>query len=158
MASFGDWRWQDDLEDIQIFDEEQNLIDTVNLFIKDLRVGDAAQTTMALGMNLEVMPRTNFIIDYNYFDNLYARYDPTDRGTDGAPEAWKLPDYGTFDVFLSHSFDFAGFEANLTARMYNLFDSEYIADALDGGASNAATALVWFGNGRTFNLGVKVNF
>ncbi|MCF6294387.1 MAG: TonB-dependent receptor [Flavobacteriaceae bacterium] len=158
MASFGDWRWQNDLTDVQIFDEDQNLIDTVNIFIKDLRVGDAAQTTMALGMNLEVMPRTNFIVDYNYFDNLYARYNPTRRTTEGAPEAWKLPDYGTFDVFLRHSFDFSDFEAILTARMYNVFDSEYIADALDGSASNAATALVWFGNGRTFNLGVKVNF
>ena len=55
---------------------------------------------MALGMNLEVMPKTNLIIDYNYFDNLYARYNPNDRGTEGAPEAWKLPDYGTFNVFL----------------------------------------------------------
>ncbi len=159
MASFGDWRWQDDIRDVQIFDEEQDPVgDPINLFIKDLRVGDAAQTTMALGVNLEVMPRTNFIIDYNYFDNLYARYNPTDRGVEGAPEAWKLPDYGTFDVFLRHSFDFAGFDAILTARMYNVFDIDYIADALDGGDSNAATALVWFGNGRTFNLGVKVNF
>jgi iron complex outermembrane recepter protein len=171
MASFGDWRWQNNLENIQIFDEEQDPVgDPINLFIKDLRVSDAAQTTMALGMNLEVMPRTNFIIDYNYFDNLYARYNPNDRGVEGAPEAWKLPDYGTFDVFLRHSFDFAGFEAILTARMYNIFDSDYIADALDGGAvgnpgdpnyippSTEKTALVWFGNGRTFNLGVKVNF
>jgi iron complex outermembrane recepter protein len=158
MASFGDWRWQNDLRDIQIFDEEQNLIDTVNIFIKDLRVSDAAQTTMALGMNLEVMPRTNLTIDYNYFDNLYARYNPNDRGVEGAPEAWKLPDYGTFNVFLRHSFDLGEFDATLTARMYNVFDTNYIPDALDGSASDAATSLVWFGNGRTFNIGVKINF
>jgi len=158
MASFGDWRWQNDLRDIQIFDEEQNLIDTVDLFIKDLRVGDAAQTTMALGMNLELLPRTNLFIDYNYFDNLYARYDPTDRGVEGAPEAWQLPDYGTFDIFLRHSFNFGKFDTTLTARMYNVFDTDYIADALDGQDSNAATSLVWFGIGRSFNLGVKVNF
>ena len=158
MASFGDWRWQDDLKDVQIFDEEQNLIQTVNLFIKDLHVGDAAQTTMALGMNLEVMPKTNLIIDYNYFNNLYAEYNPNDRGTEGAPDAWKLPDYGRFNAFLRHSFDFAGFEATLTARMYNVFDTEYIADALDGSASDAFTSLVWFGNGRTYNLGARIKF
>lgn len=158
MASFGDWTWQDDLEDIQIFDEEQNLIQTVNIFIKDLHVGDAAQTTMALGLDFELMSKTRLIIDYNYFDNLYALYDPNDRGTDDGPDAWKLPDYGTFDIILRHGFKFGDFDAAITARLFNAFDTEYIADALDGGDSDAATSLVWFGNGRSFNIGVNLKF
>ncbi|MBN4084982.1 TonB-dependent receptor [Flavobacteriaceae bacterium AH-315-B10] len=159
MASFGDWRWENNLTDIQIFDEAQNPIGSpINLYIKDLRVGDAAQTTMALGTNIEIMPKTNLVVDYNYFANLYARYDPSGRTVENGPQAWELPDYGTVDIILRHGFKIGDFDTTLTARLYNMFDTNYIGDALDGGASDASTALVWFANGRTFNLGVKVNF
>ena len=84
MASLGDWRWDNNIEDVEILDEEQEVIDTVNLFIEDLHVGDAAQTTLALGANYKFGAKTRFTIDYNYFDNLYADYDPSDRGTVGS--------------------------------------------------------------------------
>ena len=157
MASFGDWKWDSDVKDVDIIDEEQNVVDTVNLFIKDLKVGDAAQTTMALGMNYEIMPKTNLLIDYNYYDNYYADFDPSDRGTAG-PQTWKAPSYGLFDVILSHGFKVGDFDAKLTARMYNVFDTNYISDALDGAGSVANSALVWYGYGRTFNLSAKINF
>ena len=54
MASIGDWRWQNDLEDVIIVDENQNEIERVNLYIADLKVGDAAQTTFAIGANYEI--------------------------------------------------------------------------------------------------------
>jgi len=158
MASFGDWTWQNDLTDIQIFDEEQNLIQTINLFIKDLHVGDAAQTTMALGMNYELMPKTNLIIDYNYYDNLYSRYDPNGRSDpDNRSDAWEVPSFGTFDLIFRHGFNIGDdFDATLTARMYNVFDTEYISGALDGG--DDLNSLVWFAYGRTFNVSARINF
>lgn len=158
MASFGDWRWDSDVRDVDILDEEQNLVDTVNLFIKDLHVADAAQTTMALGVNYKFTPKTRLIVDYNYYDNIYADFDPSDRGTEGAPDAWKMPDYGLFDVALSHGFKFGPFDATLTGRINNVFDTEYISDAQDGSGSTADTALVYFGYGRTFSVGAKLNF
>jgi len=158
MASFGDWTWQNDLTDIQIFDEQQNLIQTINLFIKDLHVGDAAQTTMALGMNYELMPKTNLIIDYNYYDNLYSRYDPNGRtDPDNRSDAWEVPSFGTFDLIFRHGFNIGDdFDATLTARMYNVFDTEYISGALDGG--DDLNSLVWFAYGRTFNVSARINF
>jgi len=158
MASLGDWRWENNLENVQIFDEEQNLVDTVNLFIEDLHVGDAAQTTLALGLNYKFTPKTRLSIDYNYFDNLYADYDPSDRGTAGAGDAWKVPAYGIFDAAFSHGFKFGSFDATLTGRMNNIFDTEYISDALDGSGSNERSALVYYGFGRTFSVGMKLKF
>ncbi|OIQ29969.1 MAG: TonB-dependent receptor [Bacteroidetes bacterium MedPE-SWsnd-G2] len=158
MASFGDWRWEDDVRDVQIFDEEQNLVDTVDLFIKDLRVADAAQTTLALGMNYKITPVTTFIFDYNYYDNIYADFDPSDRGIEGAPGAWKMPSYGLFDMGLTHGFDFGNLDMTLSGRINNLFNTDYISDALDGAGSTADTALVWYGFGRTFSVGAKLNF
>jgi outer membrane receptor for Fe3+-dicitrate len=157
MLSLGDWRWDSDVLGVDIIDEDQNVVDTVDLYIKDLHVGDAAQTTMALGLNYSLTPRTNFVLDYNYFDNLYADFDPSDRGTPGS-DTWVAPSYGTFDVILSHSFDMGPFDANLTGRINNLFDTDFIADSLDGSGSVAETALVYYGFGRTFSVGASFKF
>jgi iron complex outermembrane receptor protein len=158
MLSLGDWKWDNNIENVQIFDEEQNLIDTVNLFIEDLHVGDAAQTTLAIGANYKFSSNTRLTIDYNYFDNLYADYDPSRRGTEGAPDAWEVPAYGVFDTAMSHGFKFGAFDATLTARMNNVLDTRYISDAQDGAGSNAQTASVYYGFGRTFSVGAKLKF
>ena len=155
MASIGDWRWQNNVENVQIFNEANELVDTVDLIIEDLHVGDAAQTTLAIGTVYKFSPETTFTIDYNYFADLYAEFDPSDRGTVG-PEAWKVPSYGIFDTAIRHGFKFGSLDATLTARMNNVFDTEYIADAQDGG--DAASSSVYYGFGRTFSVGMKLNF
>ncbi|VAW21863.1 TonB-dependent receptor, partial [hydrothermal vent metagenome] len=158
MLSLGDWTWANNLENIQIFDEEQNLVNTVNMYIEGLKVSDAAQTTAALGLDYKLMEKTHFTVDFNYYDNLYARYDPNDRGTPGAPQAWKAPAYTTFDMSLRYGFKIGDLDTTLTGRMNNVFDTQYIADATDGAGSVAQTALVWFGFGRTFNISAKIRF
>jgi len=156
MASIGDWRWDNNVEGVEIRDEEQNLVDTVDIFIKDLKVGDAAQTTFALGANYDVSPKTSLTVDYNYFANLYSDFDPSDRGTVG-PQAWEVPAYGIFDTAARHSFKFGNFDATLTARMNNIFNTEYIADSQDRDGT-AQGARVFYGFGRTFSVGAKLNF
>jgi len=158
MVSLGDWRWEDNVTDVNILNEEQEVVDTVNLFIEDTPVGDAAQTTMAVGLDYRFTPKTRLSIDYNYFDRLYADFDPSDRGTEGAPDPWKVPAYGVFDAAMTHGFKFGEFDASLIARINNVFNTEYIADALDGNGSNAETALVYYGFGRTFSVGAQLKF
>lgn len=158
MLSLGDWTWDSDLEGVEVFDEEQAKVGEVNLYMGGLKVADAAQTTAALGFDYEVMENTHFTVDYNYFADLYAQFDPNDRGTANGPQAWKLPDYGTFDASIRHGFKIGDLDTTLTARMNNVFNTEYIADARDGAGSVAETALVWFGYGRTFNISAKIKF
>jgi len=158
MLSLGDWRWENDVTDVDIIDEEQEVVDTVNLFIEDTPVGDAAQTTFALGANYRFSSNTRFSVDYNYFDRLYSRFDPSDRNDPNAVDPWEVPAYGVFDTAFSHSFPFGNFEATLIARMNNVFNTHYIADALDGADSNAQTALVYYGFGRTFSVGATIKF
>jgi iron complex outermembrane receptor protein len=157
MASLGDWRWANDVEDVQIFDENNVLVETVNLFIKDVHVADAAQTTFALGTSYDLTPETVFTIDYNYAGNLYADYNPSDRGAPG-PDAWEVPDFHLFDTAIRHKFKFGSFDTTIIARVNNVFDTSYISDAQDGTQSNAATAAVYYGFGRTFSVGAKINF
>jgi len=64
-----------------------------------------------------------------------------------------VPSYGTVDASLRHSFNFGTFDTTLTARVNNVLDTEYIADAID-----ASDPLVFFGFGRTFSLSAKIKF
>ena len=158
MASLGDWRWEEDVTDVNILDEEQNVVDVVNLFIEDTPVGDAAQTTLAIGADYKFGKDTRLTVDYNYFDRLYADFDPSDRGDANAPDPWEVPAYGVFDAAMTHGFDFGPFRASIIARINNIFNTHYIADALDGADSNAQTALVYYGFGRTFSVGATLKF
>ncbi len=159
MLSIGDWRWNNNLENVQVYDENQQPVgDPYNLYIKDVKVSDAAQTTAALGFDYQIMPKTNITIDYNYYANLYADYNPEKRTVEGLADPWKVPAYGLFDASVRYSFNFGGFDATIIGRVNNVFDTEYIADALDGNSNNWDTALVWYGFGRTFNISAKINF
>lgn len=165
MLSIGDWEWTDNVEDAQVYDESNNPVgDPINLQIAGLKVADAAQTTAAIGVDYQFMPKTHFTVDYNYFGNLYADFDPNNRSVDAidpnAPvvQPWKVPDFGTFDASLRYGFKIGELDTTLIAQMYNIFNTKYIADALDGANHDAQTALVWYGYGRTFNLSAKLRF
>ena len=157
MASIGDWRWKNNVEGVEIRDEEQNVVDTVDIIIEDLHVGDAAQTTLALGANYKWGANTTVSIDYNYFADLYADYNPSARGEVG-PDAWKVPAFGLFDAAMRHNFKFGMFDAMLTGRINNIFNTTHITDAQDGSNSDALTSRVYYGFGRTFSVGMKLNF
>ena len=165
MLSLGDWTWDSNVEDAQEYDEDNQPVgDPINLQIKGLKVGDAAQTTAALGVDYEFMPKTHITVDYNYFANLYSDYDPEDRTVSeidpnaDVTQPWQVPDYGTFDASLRYGFMVGNFDTLLTANMYNIFNTKYIADAQDGAGNVAQTALVWYGFGRTFNISAKFSF
>lgn len=157
MASLGDWRWANDVLDVQIFNENNEVVETVDLYIKDVHVGDAAQTTFALGTSYELTPETTFSIDYNHFADLYSDFDPSDRGEPG-PDAWKVPSFDLFDASIRHKFKFGNFDTSIIARVNNVFDTTYISDSQDGAGSVANTARVYYGFGRTFSVGAKINF
>ena len=158
MASIGNWKWKNDASG-KLFDEGGQVIKTVNVYAKDLKVSDAAQTTFALGSKFKLMEKTSFYIDYNYASDLYASYSITERGDEtNRQDSWELPAYGLFDMGLNHGFTVGKFDASLSARMNNVLNTEYISDARDGDNSVAQTAGVYYGAGRTFSLGLKINF
>ncbi len=159
MLSVGDWQWTNNVLDVQVYDESNNPVgDPIDIYIKGLKVSDAAQTTAAVGMDYEFMPKMHWTVDYNYFGNLYADFDPNDRTIENDGQAWKAPDYSTFDTTVRYNFDFGPFDTTLIGGVYNVFNTEYIADALDGSGHDASSALVWFGYGRTFSLSAKIRF
>lgn len=159
MLSLGNWRWDKDIENVQFYNEDQEAIGApFNLFIKDVKVSDAAQTTAAFGFDYQVMDRAHFTLDYNYYSDLYADYNPDARTTAGLPAPWKVPAYGLVDASIRYSFKFGDYNTTIIGRINNVFDTEYVADARDGANNNALTALVWYGFGRTYNISARINF
>ncbi|MCH4551911.1 MULTISPECIES: TonB-dependent receptor [Aestuariibaculum] len=156
MASLGDWKWKSNTS-AQVQDQGGTVIDEVVVIADGIKVGDAAQTTFALGAKYKLAPKSSIYADYNFAGDNYASYDVTNRSSADLPDVWKLPDFGLFDLGLTHAFDMGGFEAVLNGKINNVFNTEYISDANDVDGT-ASTALVYYGAGRTYSVGLKLNF
>ena len=159
MFSYGDWTWTDDVI-ADVYDEFQELLGTVEIFAGGLSVGNSAQTTGALGITYEVLPRLRLGFDANHYDRLYAffdienRTDPDNVGID----AWQMPSHQLYDVNARYSFRVADLNATLVINVHNIFDTEVIRDATDGRSHDFDTALVYFGWGRTWTTTIRIRF
>lgn len=160
MASVGDWTWTNDLVDVQVFDDQQNPVGEVDLFIAGLKVGNSAQTTAALGLEAKFFDGFKVGIDANYFGDNFADYDPNDRNDEGERgiQPWQIPDYYNVDVNFTYSFKVGKNEAIIYGNVNNLLDAEYITDANDGPSRSAVDASVYYGFGRTWTTGLRFIF
>ncbi|MEF3078470.1 TonB-dependent receptor [Winogradskyella poriferorum] len=157
MASLGDWKWKSNVSAIVRDQAGEQVGDPIEVYADGIKVGDAAQTTFALGADYKLAPKSNIYLDYNFAGDNYASYDVTNRSSSNTNDVWKLPDFGLFDLGMRHTFQMGSFEATLTGKINNVFNTEYVSDAndIDGTAS---TAQVYFGPGRTYSVGLRVNF
>jgi len=161
MVSLGDWTWNNNVTDVQFFDiNRQPTGQTTDIFLEDIPIGRSAQTTSALGIQLDLADQTSLIFDVNYFDRYYADFNLQSRSTAASLETkpWEVPSYILSDIILRHGFTIGGLDASITGRVNNLFNEEFINRADDGQESNAATAAVFFGQGRTFSISTRINF
>ena len=161
MASLGDWTWANDVEARFSPEEDPTQEFVTNVYAKDLKVGDAAQKTFALGMNLYPFEDFYFNINYKYFWDHFSNFDPARRTEpEDTEQAWEIPAYGLLDAHMNYRlpFEFSGAKFELFGHVFNLLDSKYITDADDGSDHNAATADVFVGLPIRFNIGVIIRF
>lgn len=180
-ASFGNWRYTDDFSGNR-YDADNNYIDTKMIYAKDAKVGDAAQTTISLGAEYDILRNLSVYASYYYADNLYAAFNVASGGAfdnapapgEGANQAWQLPSYSLVDGGVSYRFKVGG--TNLTWRfnMNNILDEIYISesttnilydannavDAANGsvGTNGSKRNQVYYGMGRTWNTSLKISF
>lgn len=158
MFSWGDWIWQDDVN-FSLFDDDNNLIGEYSAYIGDVHVGNSAQITSSLRVDYELVPGLKVGADFNYYGKNFAEFDPTNRTIEGEKvDSWQLPDYTTFDMNLKYDFNIGSLKASVYGNVYNLFNTEYIADATDGDNHDAESALVYYGFGTTWSTGIKIKF
>jgi len=159
MTSIGDWIWQNDV-DFTLYDPETDqIVGEYNAYLADIHVGDAAQTTAALGVDINVLKGVKIGFDANYYDRLYAYFDPVLRtsATD-TQDSWEMPSYLLVDANIRWNFKVANLRATFYGKINNLLDTEYIADSQDGATHDEYTSLVYYGFKRTASIGLKIKF
>ena len=167
MVSIGDWKYTKDFE-AELFDDNQQSIGTGTLYLKDAKVGDAAQFVSYLEADYK-FDKFNVDLGYRFVDNLYADYSITDSEftSAGNKGALKLPSYGLVDLGSTFNFKLFGNDTRLRLNINNLLDTVYIAEsntnihAADGSPQwNGVDTRnsVWFGFGRTWNASLKYRF
>nr|WP_319399160.1 TonB-dependent receptor [uncultured Carboxylicivirga sp.] len=157
MGSVGDWRWADNVN-ATFVDQDQNVLGQYDLYTKDLKVGNAAQITAALGAKYEVLDGLSVGADYNFFAKNYANFSPEDRTSEDMEgvQAWQMPNFGLVDLNAVYRFKMGKLNASAFGQISNLLDTWYIADANDGTTWDAST--MYIGLGRTWSFGLKLNF
>ena len=164
QASVGDWKWQNDVTGVQLYDDEQNAAgDPIDVYISGVHVGDAAQTTMSAGVDYEILKNVKIGLDYSYYANNYAQFRETDRSNAPAegvdnPDSWKLPNYGLVDANVKWDFELGGLKASLYGNANNILNTEYISDARDGSSHTWKDAEVYYGLGTTWSMGFRIRF
>ena len=77
----------------------------MNLYTKDLKVGDAPQTQFALWTNIFPVKGLNIQLLSRYNANHYADFNPTARNDENDTEqVWKTPAYSVFDAHVYYTF------------------------------------------------------
>ncbi len=146
-------------------------IDSVDCYVKDLKVGDAPQTQLAFGTTFYPVQGLELNLSYKYFSDFYASWDPFSRGDEtDESQSWEIPDYGVTDLHLIYGLPtiVRGVQMEAFIHVFNLFDEIYVQNATDNSSYNSydtelyshtgSSAEVFFGLPRTFNAGVSLKF
>ncbi len=173
-ASFGNWHMIDDVSGTYTTwepDTAGNLVETTkdyNYYVKDLKVGDAPQTQIALAPTVYPSNSLSIQLVYRYYANNYANWDPFSRTNEtDRTQSWKAPNYGVVDMHVNYILPVSieGMQVETFLHVFNLLNNVYIQDAVDNSRYNAFDgnhtaddAEVFFGLPRNFNAGFRVRF
>lgn len=132
MLSLGDWRWSDNAKatvrnnnTLQVTQNQQEI------YIKDLPVGNAAQTVLALNARYQLPLYAYLGAGVNYFDRLYIDYSPAYRLTpSNSNTILQLPYFYTIDVFAGKNFRLKkfGHTIRLTINVNNVLNKQFLVE------------------------------
>lgn len=162
FASVGNWEYAGNAL-TRVLDEDRNIISEDIVDIDGGKVGDAAQFTVGLGADLEILPRFSIDADWRTYDKLYA-----DVGA--VKENLELPAYDIVDMGLSYKWLLGERDAtslDFRLNVNNVFDEVYLSDlrtaieAQPGDQTYKGINVAnqgYFGLGRTWNFSIRYNF
>jgi outer membrane receptor for ferrienterochelin and colicin len=165
-VSIGDWKQTNDTP-ATYKDYGTRETDELTIYTKDLKIGDAPQTQVAIAASVFPIDGLQAQAVYKYYDNYYADYNISTRiDPDDRTQSWKIPSYGILDLHLSYILPFEiadAYKFKVFAHVFNALDETYIQDALDNSKysgwdkdHDADDAEVFFGLPRFFNVGLSI--
>jgi len=139
MASLGNWKWKNNVV-ADIFDINNNLVGTTEVYANGLKVGDAPQTQMGVFLKSMI-------------------FNPTNRSSlNDRQQSFQLPSYHMVDIHFGYSYKLFNNQAFIGVSSYNLFNTNYIMRGQDGSNHDLDTFLGYWGFERTFNIQFKLKF
>jgi len=172
--SIGNWSYTDDVSARYTPDRsDPSTQETVSLYVKDLKVGDAPQTQIAYAISIFPVRGMYAKFTGRSYSNYFADFDPTSRtdSEQAGQSVWEIPAYNVFDLNVGYRIPqkFGPSQIRIFASVFNVFDSFYIQDATNNsrfnafrgngtGQNRADDAEVFLGLPRSFNLGIQVTF
>jgi len=174
VFSWGDWRWTS-ADTAYIYDDNNVLYDKFYYDARGVHVGNAAQVQLMERLRWEIIKRlyisgtfTLFAKNYSEMEptSLSPKYNPNYLDENGKPrDSWKLPVYYLIELNAGYGFYVKRLRIDIRGSVLNLLDQAYIADAQNNdsyttGTMNfdAASASVFFGLGRRYNLSLMLSF
>ena len=160
FLSVGDWIYEGDAVS-RVQDEDQNVISTETVDVDGGKVGDAAQFTAGLGVDIDLAERFSFDSDVRFYDELYAN-------VGAVKENLELPNFHVVDMGLSYKMFVNDGTLDVRLNVNNVFDNVYISELRTAIAAGDGTGVLYdgidtanqgyFGLGRTWNVGLRYNF
>lgn len=187
MISVGDWKYDGNATSNRFDNQYQPVAGGTaqTLYLDGVKVGNAAQTTMALGGAYEILNGLNVDANLNYSEKLYGNISPASFTKEDNKGAMELPGYATTDAGISYKWvlsDKLG-ALNFRFNVNNVFDKIFInesftnifADDIKTPAAGGNPAVtyqqagalykgvatdnrVYFGYGRTWNFTFRYDF
>jgi outer membrane receptor protein involved in Fe transport len=163
FVSVGNWEYKGE---VVSFDRNEDTNESSNEVMVDVdggKVGDAAQFTAGLGVDIDLAERLSFDSDWRLYDNLYAN-------VGAVKENLKLPSYDLVDMGVSYKMLLGknrDKSLNVRANVNNVFNEIYLSDLRTANTVETGDE-TWnginvdnqgyFGLGRTWNLSLRYKF
>ena len=160
MVSLGNWEWLNDVNVTFSPEEDPETVGEFQVYAEGLKVGDAAQKTLSLSGAIFPTRGLYASLGVRRFMDHYAKFDPANRtDPDDRAQSWKLPDYNLVDLHASYTLPGTTFSnMKLRLHVFNLLDERYVSDADDGDGHDAASARVFLGLGRRWNISLSYDY
>lgn len=158
FLSLGNWKWNNDVE-AKLFDENDQIVDTVNVYAKGLYVGGQPQIQTGLFLNTRLLDFFEIKFDLSYNARNYAMFDPTKRNNEAdRSQSLLLPSYYLSNIRMQFPFKITGYDVLIYANCNNILNTKYILKGEDGPLHDIDTFRGFWSFGRTFDLGFKFTF
>ena len=159
FLSVGDWHYTQNAGPASLYNSQQQVIYTVKeVYLQNIKTGDAAQTTAGLGVDVDVTPSLKIGTNHYFYGNYYSNFLFTNITSPGLTP-YKIPDFSIWNLNAVLKLKIAGFDAALTGNVFNVLNTKYISDSYDAAAANDPSKVsVYYGLVRTFTTGLRVKF
>lgn len=134
-----------------------NLLDTVSLLINNLPVGNVPMNTYYAFVLLNPFKHTRVFFEYNGVGKYSSDFSIV--SSDKSFKPWSIPAYQLFSMSaMQHIIASTKIKLECRFQINNVFNAKYVQEAIDGSNHDAQSALVYYGLGRNYSIGLQIFF